>query len=129
MIPNLRFLAPDGFPCLVKGVERGSGQGESLVEVIPANQFETQAGGQDDGGSGAVQRICRHAVHDGEFEFQLGVRAAEGKCVGGHFGRFRGTGACQQEESRQEEGAESVHISVCFVSSGRRSGIPDGRSG
>ena len=102
MVPDGRFLAPDRLPGLVERVESRIGQGESAVQVVPVHEFEAQAGRQDDGLPGPVQRIHGNAVHDGELQRQLPVRAAEHDGLGRHL-RGLGPAGGQQEHGRDKK--------------------------
>ena len=107
VVPNGGFLAPDRLPGLVKRVERRVGEGETAVQAFPVQQGEAQAGRQDDRLSGAVQRVFGNAVHHGELQLQLPVRAAENDGVIRHF-RGLGPAGGEHGEGRQEK--ESFHI-------------------
>ena len=107
VVPDGRLLAPDRLPGLVERVEGRVGEGETAVQVLPVQQGVTQAGRKHNGLSGAVQRIFGDAVHDGELEFQLPVRAAENDGVGRHF---RGLGPAGGEHGEGRQQKESFHI-------------------
>ena len=107
VVADGRLLAPDRLPGLVEGVEGRVGEGETAVQVLPVQQGVSQAGRQHNGLSGAVQRIFGDAVHDGELELQLPVRAAEDDGVGRHFRGFGPAGG-EHGEGRQEK--DSFHI-------------------
>ena len=108
MVPDGRFFAPDRLPGLVQRVESRRRQDESAVQVVPVQQVEAQAGRQDDRLSGAVQRIFGNAVHDGELQLQLPVRAAEDDGVGRHFRGLGPTGGGQEGDRGKKK--ESFHI-------------------
>ena len=108
VVPDGGFLAPDRLPGFVQGAEGGSCQCEPAVQVLfRVQQRVTEAGRQDNRLSGAVQRIFRHAVHDGELQFQLPIRTAEDDRVGRHF---RGLGPAGGHEKDGRKGKDSFHI-------------------
>ena len=107
VVPDGRFLAPDRLPGLVEGVESRVGEGETAVQAFPVQERITQTGRQDDRLSGAVQRIFGDAVHDGELQLQLPVRAAEDDGIGRHF---RGLGPAGGQNGKGRHEKDSFHI-------------------
>ncbi len=104
VVPDGGFLAPDRLPGLVEGVESRVRERKATVQVLsPLQQGITQPGGQDDGLARTVQRVLRHAFHDGELQFQLTVGAAEGEGIGRHL---RSLGAAAGRQRGQREGRE-----------------------
>ncbi len=102
MVPDGGLFAPDRLPRLVERVECRILEREPAVQVLSAfQQGISQAGRQDDGLPGAVQRVLRHAFLEAKLEFQLPVRTAKGDGIGGHL---RGLGPAARRQHGQHEG-------------------------